>query len=92
MRSDRGSHNAQAATDTEAAARAMQTRLQEGYSTDDFFPSVSDLPENLTVEAFCRDYGGVGDQRYRQQIREIEARLDSCPGLSLQPGSHHRKP
>ena len=59
----------------------MQARLQGGYSVDDFFPPASDLPENLTVEAFGRDYGGVGDQRYRRMIGEIEARLDRCPGL-----------
>src|SRR6185436_867681 len=83
---------AQAATDTETSARAMQTRLGESYTADDFFPPVSDLPENLTVEAFRRDYGGVGDQRYRQKIREVEARLDSCPALSTPPGSHPLKP
>jgi hypothetical protein len=74
---------AEAATDSAPAAKAMQARLQEGYSADDFFPPASDLPENLTVEQFRRDYGGVGDQRYRLKIRQIEARLDRCPGLSL---------
>jgi hypothetical protein len=73
-----------AATQSEAAAKAMQARLQGGYAVDDFFPTVADLPENLTVEQFRRDYGGVGSQRYRQIIGLIEARLDRCAGLALQ--------
>lgn len=76
-----GARFASAATDSRSAALAMQARLQGGYSVDDFFPPAADLPENLTVEAFGRDYGGVGDQRYRRMMREIEARLDRCPGL-----------
>jgi hypothetical protein len=75
---------ARAATSSEIAARTIQTRLQKGYSEDDFFPPASDLPENLTVEQFRRDYGGVGTQRYREAVREIEARLDRCPGLALE--------
>ena len=76
---------AQAATASESAARALQRRLQRGYLEDDFFPPASDLPENLTVAEFRRDYGGVGTQRYRQAVGEIEARLDRCAGLSAQP-------
>jgi hypothetical protein len=37
---------------------------------------------NLTVEQFRLDYGGVGSQRYRQMVGEIEARLDRCNALS----------
>jgi len=74
---------AQAATDSEKAALAMQTRLQHGYAADDFFPSISDLPENLTVEQFRENYGGVGSQRYRQTLNEIETRLDACAALGL---------
>ena len=75
---------ATAATGSEAAAKAMQARLRSGFAVDDFFPTAADLPENLTVEQFRRDYGGVGSRRYRQMTEEIEARLDRCAGLSLQ--------
>jgi len=75
---------ARAATDSETAARTIQARLQKGYSEEDFFPPASDLPENLTVEQLRRDYGGVGTQRYREAVREIEVRLERCPGLALQ--------
>jgi hypothetical protein len=75
---------ARAATRSELPARTMQERLQKGYSVDDFFPPASDLPENLTMEQFRRDYGGVGTQRYRRAVSEIEARLDRCPALAFQ--------
>ena len=76
---------AAAATHSDAAAQAMQARLQRGFSVADFFPPVADLPENLTVEQFRRDYGGVGSPRYRQMAAEIESRLDRCPALSPRP-------
>jgi hypothetical protein len=74
---------AAAATRSEAAAKAMQARLRIGFAVDDFFPPAADLPENLTVEHFRHDYGGVGSQRYRRMTGEIEARLDRCAALSL---------
>ena len=49
----------------------------------EFFPQVSDLPENLTVEQNCSEYGGVGSKRYRQTLADIDARLDRCPALSM---------
>jgi hypothetical protein len=73
-----------AATAAEPAALAMQARLQAGYAADDFFPPAADLPENLTVEQFRRDYGGVGTQRYRQTISAIETRLNRCAALASQ--------
>jgi hypothetical protein len=71
-----------AATDSERAALAMQARLQEGYVADDFFPPAADFPENLTVEQFRRDYGGVGSQRYRQTVNAIDTRLNRCAALA----------
>ena len=62
----------------------MQARLQERFEVADFLPPAADLPENLTVEQFRRDYHGVGSQRYRELDAEIDARLDRCPGLSPQ--------
>jgi hypothetical protein len=73
---------ARAATDSESTAQAIQTRLQAGFAAGDFFPPAADLPENLTVEQFRQDYGGVGSKRYRQTFAEIEARLDRCAALS----------
>jgi hypothetical protein len=74
---------ATAATRSEAEATAVQDRLRGGFVVGDFFPPASDLPENLTVEQFRHEYGGVGRQRYREKYGEIEARLDRCAGLSI---------
>jgi hypothetical protein len=73
---------ARAAADSAAAALKMQKNLQNGYSVDDYFPDVADLPENLTTEQFRRDYGGVGAPRFRQVVNEIDARLNRCAALA----------
>jgi hypothetical protein len=57
--------------------------LQSGYLVDDFFPTISDLPENLSMEQFRQAYGGVGSQRYRQTLSEIETRLNRCAALAI---------
>jgi hypothetical protein len=69
---------AEAATSSEDAARAVRARLVAGATVDDIFPPVADLPENLTVEQFRLKYEGVGSPRYRQALRDLETRLDSC--------------
>ncbi|MGH9867415.1 MAG: hypothetical protein ACREAA_04520 [Candidatus Polarisedimenticolia bacterium] len=73
---------ARAATASDRAALAMQSRLRDGFAADDFFPPAADLPENLTTEQFRSEYGGVGSKRYRRTVADIEARLDRCAGLS----------
>ena len=65
------------------AVVAMQACARSGFAVDDVFPDVADLPENLTTEQFRAIYGGVGSQRYRQVVGDIEARLDRCPVLSV---------
>ncbi|MDH4131070.1 MAG: hypothetical protein OEW17_07930 [Gemmatimonadota bacterium] len=81
---------AAAATHSTTAAEAMQARLRDGFAVDEFFPPAADLPEDLTVEQFRRDYGRVGSPRYRQVTADIEARLDRCPGLSPPPHGEAR--
>jgi hypothetical protein len=82
-----GARFGEMATDSEASALAIQARLKDGYKVDDFFPAVTNLVENLTVEQFRRDYGGVGSARYREVLADIDARLDRCAGLSSEvPG------
>ena len=80
---------AAAATSSDAAARTMQVRLQQGFSEGDYFPSTTGLPEALTVEQFRQAYGGVGSLRYRQVIAEIDARLDRCAGLAAGTGGRN---
>lgn len=73
---------AEAATGSEDAARGMQARIRDRYSLNDFFPQTVEFPENLSVEQFRRDFGGVGGSLYNQQVSKIDAQLDSCPALS----------
>jgi hypothetical protein len=74
---------ASTATGSESLAKAMQSRLQNNFAMDDFFPPRVDFPENLTLEEFRRSFGGVGSQRYRQELNKIEERLDSCVAIAL---------
>src|SRR4029077_2860763 len=41
---------ASTATQSAAAAKAMQDRLQAGFVLDDFFPPASDLPEDIPAQ------------------------------------------
>lgn len=70
-----------AATRTERSAKAMQERITDQYSEADFFPPAMDLPENVTVEQFRRDFAGVGSSRYNAKLSDIEAQLDRCAAL-----------
>jgi hypothetical protein len=74
---------ASVATGWESLAKAMQLRLQNSFAANDFFPPTADFPENLTVEEFRRNFGGVGSQRYRQELRKIEKRLDGCVAIAF---------
>lgn len=74
---------ARSATNSERSAQTMQMRLARSFSVTDFFPPANGFPENLTLERFRQDYGGVGTQRYRDEIRKIEAELDNCAALTL---------
>jgi hypothetical protein len=73
---------ANAATKSEAAAKAMQLRLQYPLFTGDLFPPAVDFPESLSTEEFRRLFGGVGSPRYRRELVKIEAELDGCTALS----------
>ncbi len=79
---------ANAATNSDEDALAMQEILKNKFDMDDFFPSIADLPEKLTTEQFRQEYKAVGSQRYREKISEIEIRLDSCIALSPLRSKH----
>lgn len=77
-----GARFASVATSSEGAAMAIQAKVRAGFDEREFFPSIADLPENLTTEQFRDAYGGVGTQAYRKQLKEIEERLEKCAALS----------
>jgi hypothetical protein len=73
-----GTTFALAATRDVGAARAMQDRLAQGFQVNAFFPPGADLPEGIPDAEFQAHYGGVGGERYRQIIVEIEGRIANC--------------
>ncbi len=82
----------QAATRDEAAARAMQDRLDRGFRVDDFFPLAADLPEDLTDAEFQARYGGVGGAGYERVVEEIEKRVSRCAAYRDEPLAGAREP
>jgi hypothetical protein len=80
-----GTTFAQVATRDEASAVAMQTRLAQGFKTDDFFPEAADLPEGIQETELQTRYGGVGGEGYGRLTAEIERRIARCPGYASTP-------
>ncbi len=70
------------ATRSDAAARAMQTRLHSGFCQKDYFPLDARFPENLSIEEFRQKFGSVGSERYRSTVSDIDAALERCSALS----------
>ena len=73
---------ANAATNSEKDAKAMQDFIMGKFILGNFLPAIDDLPENLTTEQFRMKYGSVGSGTYRQMIIDIEKRLNPCIALS----------
>ncbi len=67
------------ATGDDAAARAIQERLADGFRVDDFFPEAADLPEDIQDAELQSRYGGVGGPLFRSYAAEVERRLWNCP-------------
>jgi hypothetical protein len=72
---------AEAATRSDESARAVQKRLAASFAVDDYLPAIEDLPENLSKEQFQVRFGGAGSPAFRNLVRDIDGRLDACPGL-----------
>jgi hypothetical protein len=67
---------AEEATRDEASARRMQSLLSNSGREGVFFPAISDLPENLSEQAFETEFGGIDGPGYRMVVREIDWRLE----------------
>jgi hypothetical protein len=73
-----GTQFALAATRDEPSARRIQSRLAGDFQIGEVFPPADDLPEGIPDPAFQADYGGVGGEKYRAVLAEIERRLETC--------------
>jgi len=67
-----------AATRDERSARVLRNRILGGIRADDYFPDVSDLPENLSRGQFQERFGGLGGKETRRVVEEIRRRLAAC--------------
>jgi hypothetical protein len=69
------------ATRNAESARAMQMRIKQESTKDDFVPSIHDLPEGLSGDVFQSAYGGLGGKETRRLFAEIDRRVNACRGL-----------
>lgn len=73
-----GTTFATVATRDDASARAIQERLAGGFHVDDFFPPASGLPEGITEADLKARYGGVGGEKYKSLVADVERRIAAC--------------
>ena len=71
-----------AATADVDRAETMQERLSGAFDVADLFPSPDGLTEGISDADLTARYGGVGGDRYRSVIADIEARLSRCSLLN----------
>ncbi len=64
------------------SARALQETIRNGARITDFMPNVLDLPEGISRDDFHALYGGLGGEETGRIVKDIEARLNQCPGLA----------
>jgi hypothetical protein len=76
---------AEVCTQSAESARRSQERFSGTPSEDLFFPSVADLPENITRARFERQFGGLDSNRYQELVREIDRRISRCPAYGGTP-------
>jgi len=59
------------------APQRLQAQVAPGLREEDFMPEARDLPEFMAEADFLRRFGGVGAPAYRQQMAEIERRVNA---------------
>lgn len=66
------------AIDPEWGARHLQQVLAGQSAEQLFFPSVTDLPEDMAKAEFEQHYKGVDGKPYDELVREIDRRIEQC--------------
>lgn len=78
---------AQHATASEEAARDMQSRLAEPFTTADLMPPIDGLPEGLSHHEFRAQYGSMTDPRFLEMANEFRRRMADCELLGVEVAS-----
>ncbi|MCC2617919.1 hypothetical protein LJ739_16825 [Aestuariibacter halophilus] len=60
-------------------AQDIQRHLASVESSADYFPGIEGLPEGLDKRQFQMTYGNIDSQAYRQQVAQIEQRVNRVP-------------
>ena len=60
----------------------MQMRIRRGMLSQDYCPTINDLPEGLSGDVFQTEYGGLGGARTKAIVQEIQRRLANCTALA----------
>lgn len=73
------------ATQDSQSARQLQLQILTSDTHSQFVPAVDGLPENLSLTDFQTQYGGLGSEKSRQLLREINQRIEACDGWQWLP-------
>lgn len=73
------------ATQDSQSARQLQLQILTSDTHSQFVPAVEGLPENLALADFQSQYGGLGGEKSRQLLREIDQRIEACDGWQWLP-------
>lgn len=72
-----GTRFAERATQDAGSAVAVQDFARKGLTEDDFMPSIEDLPEGLSQDAFAVSIHDTNGAAYRSLVERIERRIDA---------------
>lgn len=61
------------------AALAIQSHAMRGLTDAHLMPAVDGLRESLSDTAFNHEFGGVGSEKYKAVVRDIEQRVAALP-------------
>jgi len=70
---------------TEFATRVQKTpamleKLAKEFTVSDYAPDIDGLREDLNEATFKRDFGGVGEHRYKEQVEDLRKRVGEVKG------------
>ncbi len=73
-----GTRFGEIATASPGQARRVQQLVASGAREEDLMPSVHDLPENMTAEAFRLRFNRIGSPAFNALRQQIEQRIAAC--------------
>lgn len=59
---------------------AVLGKFAEGFEVADWVPGIEGLREGLNEAAFQKDFGGIDDKRYQDQLSELRKRVAAVKG------------